>query len=69
MLGAVGGGPSPAPGLGGNKFQLSPGPGGDKSPSWLLLLLSLLLLLFFLLGIFISFNLSRRFFISNSFPG
>ena len=69
MLGAVGRSPSPALGLGGNKFQLSPGPGGDKFPSSLLLLLSLLLILFFLLGIFMSFNLSRRFFISNSFPG
>ena len=69
MLGAGGEksnpGLGPDPGPGGNKFPSPPGPGGNKLPPLLLLLL----LLFFLLGFFISLNLLRRFFISNSFPG
>ena len=60
-------GPCPVPGLGGNKSLSPPGPGGggeNKLPE----LLSLLLL-FFLPYLFMPFNVSSRFCISNSFPG
>ena len=64
--GMGGGGVDPNPGgPGGNKFPSPPGLGWNK----LAPVLSLLLLLFFLFGLFISLNLPRRFFISNSFPG